>query len=190
MCELCVDIELCEDTELYFHMGEAFVCRPQNGSRAELLKEEMDYVIVILSYFWLSLQLWTDLLFFFYRKRSACTFFHVLRAHSAVDVFPVSSNLTKCETLDFVQCIFNLCFKSFVVILYEAPPFSEPFDVMKSKWQRMFPSAYSECYSFALCNHRFNEVRISLTPSMFLSLSTQSESSLCMRCFTRKTCVY
>ena len=55
MCEL--DIELCEESYISIWVKPLAVCRPQNGSRAELLKEEMDDVIVIFSYFWLSLQL-------------------------------------------------------------------------------------------------------------------------------------
>lgn len=58
----------------------------------------------------------------FYRK-SACTFFLIFMSHEPTELwmcFLVSLNLLKCETLYFVQCIFNLYF-FLIVVPYEAP---------------------------------------------------------------------
>ena len=75
-------------------------------------------VIVIFSYFLLSLQLRTDLLF---KEKVPVPFFFM--SHEPTQLwmcFFVSLNLLKCETLYFVQCIFNLYF-FLIVVPYEAP---------------------------------------------------------------------
>lgn len=84
------------------------------------IKEKMVDVIVIFSYFWLSLQLWTDLLF---TEKVPVPFFFIFMSHEPTELwmcFLVSLNLLKCETLYFVQCIFNLYF-FLIVVPYEAP---------------------------------------------------------------------
>ncbi len=168
--------------------------RPRDGSGAEVLKEEMVDVIVIFSYFWLSLQLWTDLLFT--EKEVPVPFLYVSWAVSCGCAFLW---VTKMWNVSFCAVYFFICIFIFLLLAFMKPPFTWPFDVMKTKWLRMFPFAYIKLVNVTFFNHRLtmrSEYHYSFwhlcpnTSSMFLNLSTNTETSLCMRCFSRKRYIY
>lgn len=84
----------------------------------------------------------------FYRKRSACTFFflfffYVSWALSRGCAFVWVSTYQNVKPL--ILCSVFFFFLSLICCLlltFMKSPFTWPFDVMKSKWLRMFPFAY------------------------------------------------